>query len=140
MIEGIHRYLRAYLAGIAFPTAFLAVILIGFVIFTITGNVSWSASRLLIFPMAVVPNLWGLWNIAYAFVSKHRAIPIGLFGAGLPVLIAPAMYVIGKAIGYYPLTHQSPTTLIVAFILATLAYFLVWKHIVGALNRVLDLD
>jgi len=138
MLEGPHRYLRAYLAGVAFPTAFLVVILSVFAVLASTGRVSWSAAALLIFPMAVVPNLWGLWNVAYVALSKRRAADIGLFGALLPSVIAPLGYLTAKALGH-PLPYGWET-LTAAFALAVLVYYLVWKHVVRYLNESLELE
>ena len=53
-----HKYLRAYMAGIVVPTI---VIVIGVTVFCIARyayDFSVPLERLMIFPMAVVPNLW----------------------------------------------------------------------------------
>ena len=55
-----HPYLRAYLAGIAVPTMFMLVVLTFFIVARFVYNVPVVIERLLVFPMAVVPNLWGL--------------------------------------------------------------------------------
>ena len=134
----LDRYVRAYLAGIAFPTAFLLVILASFTILAASHQVSWNAAVLLIFPMAVVPNTWGLWNVVYAWLSRRRALDIGFFGAVLPALIAPAAYAAAKLIGH-PLTVE-PASLAAAFALVVLVYYLVWKHVVGYLNDALSVE
>ena len=64
-----HPYLRAYMAGIVVPTAFLLVIMIVFAYFRfyfevpsqfVVGLPGRPLERAIVFPMAVVPNLWGL--------------------------------------------------------------------------------
>jgi hypothetical protein len=138
MLHGPHRYLRAYLAGVAVPTAFLVIIVSSFVAVASAGLVAWSLAALLIFPMAVVPNLWGLWNMVYIAVSKRHAVNIGVFGAILPCVLAPAGYTIATALG-----HPLPLGLGVlsaAFALAVLVYFLVWRHVVHYLNESLELE
>lgn len=138
MLEGPHRYLRAYLAGLAFPTMFLAVLLSVFSGLAASGRVPWSASQVLIFPMAVVPNVWGLWNVIYALLAKRRRFNIGLFGALLPFVLAPLGYATAKANGFEP--QHSWGTLAVAFIVAVIVYYLIWRHLVKFLNESLDVD
>src|SRR5258708_38272659 len=83
-----HPYIRAYLAGIAVPTAFLLVILTVFVTAHGAGVLPASVGRLVIVPMAAVPNLWGVWNVLYVALRRRRVSwPIGLHGALLPFLL-----------------------------------------------------
>jgi hypothetical protein len=138
VLDGPHRYLRAYLAGIAFPTAFLAVLLLLFLFFAATGRVNWSLGKLLAFPMAAVPNLWGLWNIAYVALSKRRVLNIGLFGSILPFIIGPLAYTAAKSTG--PLPHHGWGTLAIGFVVILFAYYLIWKHVVRFINESLDLE
>jgi hypothetical protein len=37
--------------------------------------------RAIAFPMAVVPNLWGIWNALYLALGSRGRISIGIFGA-----------------------------------------------------------
>ena len=60
-----HPYLRAYMAGIAVPTVFLLVIMSVVCIFRFVYNVPIPIVRVIVFPMALVPNLFGLWNMFY---------------------------------------------------------------------------
>ena len=53
-----HPYLRAYLAGIAVPTMFLLVAAAAFSFARFVLDVPIPVERLLVFPMAVVPDLW----------------------------------------------------------------------------------
>ncbi|HSS20381.1 MAG TPA: hypothetical protein VLL54_09930 [Pyrinomonadaceae bacterium] len=139
MIRGSQRYVRAYLAGVAFPTVFLAVILVVFVCLQLKGIVSNSASAFLIFPMALVPNVWGIWNMAYVALSKRREFDVGLFGAVLPALIAPLMFATSQFLGHPPHDLRWPTV-VSAVMVGVIIYYLLWKHLVGYLNRILDLE
>ena len=67
-----HPFVRAYLAGIATPTLFLLLIVTADALLHAFGHTSLPPDvaglmprleRVLLFPMAVVPNLWGLGNI-----------------------------------------------------------------------------
>src|SRR5262252_4899728 len=84
-----HPYLRAYMAGIAVPTIFLLVVATGFTVARYVYNIPVPIERVIVFPMAAVPNAWGLWNVL--FVAWRRRIPLslGLYGALLPMLLAP---------------------------------------------------
>ena len=60
-----HPYLRAYMAGVLLPTWFLLIALAGFVAGRLVFQIPIPIERIIVFPMAVVPNLWGLWNLVY---------------------------------------------------------------------------
>ena len=60
-----HPYLRAYMAGIVVPTAFLLVVMIVFTLARFVFDVPVPIERVVVFPMALIPNLFGLWNIFY---------------------------------------------------------------------------
>lgn len=133
-----HPYLRAYLAGIAVPTVFLLVVMTGYTVLRLVYHFPVPVERVIVFPMAVVPNAWGLWNVL--FVAWRRRVPLslGLHGALLPVLLAPLgllasvllkFSIPGFAVHAFPIV--APVGLIV--------YYFAWKYLVGFLNRVLDL-
>jgi hypothetical protein len=126
------------LAGVAFPTAFLAVLLLTFLTLAATGRVPWSSSAILIFPVAAVPNLWGLWNVGYVALSRRRKLNIGLFGALLPGIIAPLGYTTVKTLGHAP--RHGWGTLVMAFLVVVVMYYLIWKHVVSFLNESLELE
>ena len=69
-----HPYLRAYMAGIVVPTLFLLIVVAVDAYqkyyFEVSNQfvIPLSSSplqRAILFPMAVVPNVWGLWNMLY---------------------------------------------------------------------------
>jgi len=89
--------------------------------------------RALLFPMAFVPNLWGLWNGLYVAVHRHQpAWPLGLHGALLVLFLVPA----GLALlGVLDVVTIGLVTVlpVIPFVMAL--YYLVWKFVVGFLNR-----
>ena len=84
-----HIYLRAYMAGIVVPTIFLLIVATVFTIARYIHNVPVPVERVIVFPMAVVPNAWGLWNLLFVALCSRRQLSIGLWGALLPLLLAP---------------------------------------------------
>jgi hypothetical protein len=130
-----HPYVRAYLAGIAVPTALLPVALAAFLAAHF-GGVRVPVERLLVFPMAAVPNLWGLWNILY-LVLRGRRWPIGAHGAALPFLLLPVGLALAEALG---IPVYTPARVAIVFPVALAAYYLAWKHVVGFLNRLMGVE
>lgn len=134
-----HDYLRAYMAGVTIPSMLMVLALTGFVILRFGYNVPIPIERGLVFPLAIVPGLWGLWNMLYLVVRRHWRIPLGLYGAVVPLLIGP----LGLA-GAFLLGLDIPRFVLAAFpagvAAAMLAYYLVWKYIVGFFNRLLEID
>jgi hypothetical protein len=144
-----HPYLRAYLAGIFVPTLVLPIILTVFIVVRIVLKAPVPIEQGLIFPMAVVPSLFGLWNMLWLGSHERTHLPIGVHGAVLPLLMAPTGALVATCLhvlefGPYSVTwfhaFQVPYSLIAPCFLAALAgYYLVWKYIVGFLNRVLGI-
>lgn len=133
-----HPYLRAYMAGIVAPTIFLLVALTGFTILRYVYNVPIPLERVIVFPMAVVPNIWGLWNVLYVAWRSRLKLSIGLHGALLPFLLGPLGIVLTSLLNFsIPgfARHAFPILAPLALIL----YYLVWKYLVGFLNRVVNL-
>ncbi len=84
-----HIYLRAYMAGIVVPTILLLVAATVFTIARYVYNVPVPIERVIVFPMAVVPNAWGLWNVLFVAWRSRLQLSLGLHGALLPFLLAP---------------------------------------------------
>jgi hypothetical protein len=131
-----HRYLRAYMAGIVVPTMFLLVAMFAFTMARCVYDVPVRIERVIVFPMALIPNLWGLWNILYVRLSGLYRVPIGLHGALLVILIVPIGFTLARVLGFgFP-----PHSLAVLGPAAALAaYYLVWKYVVNFLNHILDI-
>ncbi|HKD51793.1 MAG TPA: hypothetical protein VKB90_13375 [Candidatus Acidoferrum sp.] len=133
-----HPYLRAYLAGIAVPTVALLLIMSAYTVFRYVYNFPVPVERVIVFPMAVVPNLWGLWNVLFFAWRRRVPVSLGLHGALLPILIGPlgalASALLDFSIPGFP-RHVFPILAPVVLIL----YYFAWKYLVGFLNRVLEL-
>jgi hypothetical protein len=132
-------YLRAYMAGIVVPTIFFLVIATVFYIWRYVYNVPVPIERVLVFPMAVVPNLWGLWNILFVASHTRTHLPIGLHGALLPLVLAPLGILLLRALNFSEIPAFSHIFPIVAPI-ALIAYYLVWKYLIRSLNEALGLS
>jgi hypothetical protein len=133
-----HTYLRAYLAGIAIPTGTLLLIMTVYTIMRFVYDVPVPVERLIVFPMAAVPNAWGLWNLLWVAVLEKRRISLGIFGGALPLLLIPAGLLVTRLVSFSipdEVLHYIPFLLVIAPIL----YYLVWKHFVGFLNAELGL-
>ena len=133
-----HPYLRAYMAGIAVPTFALLFVMTAYAVFRYVYNFPVPMERFIVFPMAVVPNAWGLWNVL--FVAWRRRVPLslGLHGALLPILLGPLGLLASALLKFsFPgfAAHAFPVLAPVALIV----YYFAWKYLVGFLNRVLDL-
>jgi hypothetical protein len=144
-----HPWLRAYLAGIFVPTLVLPLILANFIVVRLVLALPVPIERFIIFPMAVVPSLFGLWNMLYLWLHQRSHLSIGMHGAILPFVVAPIGALIASHLGMFEIgAHgvvwfqicQVPYALIAMVFLAAVAgYYLVWKYIVGFLNRVLGI-
>lgn len=133
-----HPYVRAYLAGIAVPTVFLLVGLTAFLTAQRAGILPAALERLLVFPMAGVPNLWGLWNMLYVALLRRRIRwPIGLHGAALPFLLLPAGIALAHALKIELVT---PLRVAAVFPFALIVYYLAWKYVVSFLNRLIGVQ
>jgi len=133
-----HPYLRAYMAGIVVPTIFLIVVATVFCIVRYVYNLPVPVERVIVFPMAFVPNLWGLWNMLFAASHMRTRLSLGLHGALLPFLLAPLGILLTRVLDF-PVLHSMPHVFPIGAPLALIAYYLVWKYIVGFLNRVLSI-
>jgi hypothetical protein len=142
-----HPYLRAYLAGVFLPTLVLPLLLTGFIVARIILKVPVPIEQAMIFPMAVVPSLFGLWNMLYLGSHTNTHLPIGLHGAILPLLMAPAGALVATCLGvlqfgshgvtWFQTCQVSYALIAPCFLAALVVYYLVWKYILGYLNRVL---
>jgi hypothetical protein len=133
-----HKYLRAYMAGVVVPTI---VLLIGVAAFCITRyvyNFPAPLERVMIFPMAVVPNLWGLWNMLFVASHSRTHLSIGLHGALLPLLLGPLGILLTRTLDFKLPIFTSHIFPVLALVGLT-AYYLLWKYLVSFLNRAVNL-
>jgi hypothetical protein len=134
-----HAYLRAYMAGIAVPTVFLLVIMTGYCVLRYVYDFPVPVERVIVFPMAVVPNAWGLWNILFIAWRSRLRLSIGLHGALLPILLAPLGIVFASLLNFSLPTFAAHAYLIAAPF-GLIVYYFAWKYLVGFLNRVVNLS
>ena len=144
-----HVYLRAYMAGVVVPCVLL---LGGFTIFLIARfvyRVPAPIERILIFPLALVPNAFGVWNMLYVAMRSGRRLPIGLHGALLPLILGPLGLALASALGFLQLSsngllwfgiiHIPLGIVLVIPFLGMAVYYLIWKYLVGFLNRLQEI-
>ena len=139
-----HPYLRAYLAGIAVPTPLLLVALTLFSIARFVYNVPIPVERVIIFPMAVVPNLFGVWNVLH--VASRSRLPLGIHGAILPFILGPAGFLLARSLGflkvasygfvYFGVVEIHYVHVALVFPAVLVVYYLVWKYLIGFVNQV----
>ena len=144
-----HPYLRAYMAGIVVPTVVLLLVLSGFVVARLVCRVPLPIERVIVFPMALVPNMFGLWNMFYLWLRPRPHLPIGLHGALLPFLLAPCGLALASGLGFVTLGSRGLMWLdqlvvpypyvAVAFAVGLIVYYLVWKYLVGFFNQMLGI-
>src|SRR5690242_85423 len=135
-----HPFLRAYMAGIVVPTLFLIVIILidAYHVFYLEvpnqfvfGLPARPLERAMLFPMAVVPNLWGLWNMVYLRTHARTRLPLGVHGALLVALLMPAGIALARILDVFTIQLWFALP---ALPVGMAVYYLVWKHAVGFLN------
>src|SRR5215831_17700030 len=139
-----HPYLRAYMAGIVFPSAFMLVVLTVFCIVRFGLKEPAPIEQLIVFPMAVVPNVFGAWNMLFVKLHQRWRVPIGLHGAALPLFLGPIGAVFVISMGFLTVTERGLIyfgifripywNLFIAPFVIIAVYYLIWKYIVGSLN------
>jgi hypothetical protein len=136
-----HPYLRAYMAGIVVPTLFSLLIMAVFAwrrfyfevpnqfVIPLPGQ---PLDRAIIFPLAVVPNAWGLWNVLYLALRRRTGIPLGLHGALMPLVLMPAGVLLVRALDVFTIQWRFALPMVP---IAMATYYLAWKYFVGFLNE-----
>ena len=127
-----HPYIRAYLAGIAIPTPALLFMMTVFIVARYVFNVPVPIERAIAFPMAVVPNAWGIWNVLYVSMHQRRSYAIGLHGAFLPLLLVPSGLIMARLLAIDLIT---PVLAAAALPFAIAIYYLAWKYLVNFCNH-----
>lgn len=145
-----YLYLRAYMAGVVVPTVLLLVGVSVFMVARFMYHDLAPLERVLVFPLTIVPNAFGLWNMLYVALRPRWQVPIGLHGALLPFILAPIGITLASSLGFLRLTSSrviwfeivSIPTWFLGFapFIAIAAYYLIWKYLVGFLNRVQGIE
>ena len=141
-----HPYLRAYMAGISVPTPLLLVALTLFSIARFVYNVPIPVERVIIFPMAIIPNLFGVWNMLHLASRSRTHLPLGIHGAILPFILAPMGFLLARCLGflettshglvYFGVVEVHYVHVALAFPAAVIVYYLIWKYLIGFFNQV----
>jgi hypothetical protein len=141
-----HPYLRAYMAGISVPTPLLLVALTLFSIARFVYDVPIPVERGISFPMAIIPNLFGLWNMLHLASRTHTHLPLGIHGAILPFVLAPVGFLLGRSLGflkatdhgfiYFGVLNVHYVHVALVFPVVLIVYYLVWKYLIGFFNQV----
>ena len=131
----MHPYLRAYMSGITLPTLVVPVVIAGLSL-QHPGGHAFHIEDVLIFPIGLVPNAWGLWNMLYVRLRRRREIPAGLYGAALVFLLAPAALGIQLALGKMLWT---PALFAIGLPMTLVGYYLAWKYVVARFNDILGI-
>jgi hypothetical protein len=142
-------YLRAYLAGLGFPSMVVPAVLLAYVIARYGFGVPVPLERGLIFPLALAPNLFGLWNMIYLRLRQGSSLKIGMFGALLPFVMVPCGFLVARALGILTLGQSHITwfgeisvpytVLAVGFCVGVTIYYLAWKYAVNYFNELLGI-
>jgi len=137
------------MAGITVPTAFLLVVVTGFFIARHVYAVPIPVERVIVFPMAIVPNLFGVWNLLYVALGSRRRLSIGFHGALLPIVLLPIALTMATFLGFLSFTptalvwfevlHIPYVLLTTGFPVVVAVYYLIWKYLVGSLNELLGI-
>lgn len=136
-----HPYVRAYMAGISVPTAFLLVVISVYALFQFYFEVpsqfvfsipAQPLIRAIVFPMAIVPNLWGGWNVLHLLLRSRLRVSLAAWGALLPLLLFPAGIVLARLLDVFTIQW---TLALPVLPIAMAVYYLLWKFLVGFLNE-----
>lgn len=131
-----HPYLRAYMAGVLLPSWALLIVLAGFVTGRLIYEIPVPIERVIVFPMAAIPNLWGLWNVLYVATSIQHRVSVGAWGALLPLILVPSGLVLERLLD---LSLFTPLEALAAAPVIAAVYYLFWKHVVSFFNNVVGL-
>jgi hypothetical protein len=136
-----HPYLRAYMAGIVVPTVFLLIIMSVYAYNRYYFEVSSQfviplpgepLDRAIMFPMAVVPNVWGAWNMLYLALRSRFRWALGIHGAVLPLLLMPLGFALARSLDVFDIQWQFALPMVPV---GMTIYYLAWKYLVAFLNR-----
>ena len=135
-----HPYLRAYMAGVVVPTMFLLVIMMVFAyhryyfevpnqfVVPLPGQ---PLDRAIVFPMAVVPNVWGMWNMLHVALRSRLRLSLGVHGALLPLILMPLGVALARVLDAFTIQWRFALPMVP---IGMAVYYLAWKHLVGFLN------
>ena len=136
-----HPYLRAYMSGIVVPTFVLLLLMIVYAsqryYFEVSSQFviplpSEPLDRAIVFPLAVVPNVWGAWNMLYLALRSRARWSLAVHGAVLPLLLMPAGVLLARSLDVFAIQWQFALPMAPV---GMAVYYLAWKYLVAFLNR-----
>jgi len=133
-----HPYLRAYMAGVTVPSLFFVL---AFAVYLGSHSAyppDFPIERFLVFPLALVPAIWGVWNVVYVAAEGYRRWPIGLHGAVVPLVLLPLALWGAASLRIEGVRLLLSIAWLIVPLLAAI-YYLAWKYLVHALNRLLGI-
>ena len=145
-----YRFVKAYMAGAVLPTLAMLGMITAVFVARFVLRVPVAFERAVIFPIAVVPALFGFWNMLY--IGVRGGCPgwkIGALGALFPFVMAPIGGSFAHAMGFLEIARSGvrwlgqveiPMAFLLSwFVFVVIAYYLIWKYVVGWLNRVVEI-
>ncbi len=133
-----HVYLRAYMAGVTVPSVLMVFSLISFCVVRFSYHFPFPIERAMVFPLALVPPIWGLWNMLFVALRRRRYLPLGLYGAVIPLFVGPLGFAIIRMSGF-DIPPLVATIFPFGVAVAMAGYYLVWKYLVGFLNELVEI-
>jgi hypothetical protein len=128
------------MAGIVVPTLFLVVIMVVYAyhryyfevpnqfVIPLPGR---PLDRALVFPMAVVPNAWGAWNMLHLALRSRTRLPLGVHGALLVLILIPGGIALARLLDVFTIQLRFAVPMVP---IGMAVYYLAWKYLVGFLN------
>jgi hypothetical protein len=129
------------MAGIVVPTLFLLAMMAVYAWFRfyfevpnqfVIGLPGRPLERAIVFPMAVVPNAWGVWNMLHLAVRSRLRLSLGVHGALLPLVLMPGGIALARALDVFTIQLQFALPMVP---IGMTVYYLAWKYLVGFLNE-----
>ena len=98
----------------------------------VLGSPARPLERALLFPMAIVPNAWGLWNMLHLALRPRLQLPLGVHGSLLVLLLMPAGVLSARTFDVFPIQWGLALPMLP---IGMAVYYLAWKYLVGILER-----
>jgi len=92
--------------------------------------------RALLFPMAIVPNAWGAWNMLYLALRSRVRLPLGVHGSLLVLVLIPGGVAVARVLDSFAIQLQFAAPMIP---IGMGVYYLAWKYPVRFLNEELGI-
>jgi hypothetical protein len=129
------------MAGIVVPTLFLLVVMAVNAYYRyyfevsnqfVLGLPARPLERAFLFPMAVVPNVWGIWNVLHLALRSRLRVPLGVHGALLILILIPGGVALARLFDAFSIQWRFALPMVP---IGMAIYYLAWKYLVGFLNE-----